>query len=112
MEEVQAEEFCRWFLFGVCVQAGWFGSAWLYCSHFYRVVSGVLGTGSEEIRWVYGRLGAVAGEAAGTGKRQGLCWGSGALLMLLPPAATWPHPRSPLGSLCFGVFPVAPHAVD
>lgn len=74
-EEVQAEEFCRWFLFGACVEAGSFGSAWLCCSHFYRVVPGVLGTGTEEIRWVYGRLGAVAGEAAGVGKRQSLCWG-------------------------------------
>lgn len=53
-EEVQAEEFCCWFLFGVCVQTSWFGSAWLYCSHFYRAVSGVLGTGTEDIRWVYG----------------------------------------------------------
>lgn len=39
-------------------------------------------------------------------------WGLGVLLMLLPPAATWPHPRSALGSLCFGVFPFAPQAVD
>lgn len=34
------------------------------------------------------------------------------LLILLPPAAAWPHPRSALGSLCFGVFPFAPCAVD
>lgn len=49
----------------VCVRTGSFGSAWLYCNHFYQTVSGVLGTGSEDIRWVYGWLGAVAGEAAG-----------------------------------------------
>lgn len=40
------------------------------------------------------------------------CWGLGVLLMLLPSVATWPHPGSALGSLCFGVFPFAPCAVD
>lgn len=40
------------------------------------------------------------------------CWGLSVLLMLLPSVATWPHPRSALGSLCFGVFPFAPCAVD
>lgn len=82
-----------------------------YCSHVYQAVSGALGTGSEDFLWVYGCWGSGCrhGEEAEPALS---CWGLGVLLMLLPSVATWPHPGSALGSLCFGVFPFAPCAVD
>lgn len=77
-------------------------------------MSGGFCTGSEDILWVYGSL-AQWQEELQAGERGRACaqlLGLGCLAVVAAPGATWPHPRSALGSLCFEVFPFAPCDVE